>query len=172
MGMMDGRDQGTEASREREKATGNRRQATGDKQRAIGNDNNQGNDNDEDYGDDNRLAATLDVETGQEVRRGDAGRKAEYISLEWDGRRWTGNWAGLTWIISDQSRQLRVARPEQPLDTSARLLALAGDARLGASLYGLHFGDGTLVLATFEGYIFCIDLGAVQQALGSADSQP
>jgi len=119
------------------------------------------------FGTSTHHVATLDVKTGLEVGRGPAGRKAEYINLEWDGRRWTGNWAGLTWIVSDQARELRVARPQQPADTSVGLLALTGDADLGVSLYGLRFGDGTLVLATFEGYILCIDLGAVQQALGS-----
>ena len=124
------------------------------------------------FGTSTRHVATLDVETGREVGRGPAGRKAEYINLEWDGHRWTGNWAGLTWTISDRGRELRVGHAERPGDASVRLLALAGDAQLGASLYGLRFGDGTLVLATFEGYVLCTDLGAVEQALGPLDARP
>ncbi len=124
------------------------------------------------FGTSTRHIATLDVGTGQEVDGGRTGREAEYINLEWDGHRWTGNWAGLTWTISDRGRELRVGHAERPGDASVRLLALAGDAQLGAFLYGLRFGEGTLVLATFEGHILCVDLDAVQHALVSLDTQP
>jgi hypothetical protein len=124
------------------------------------------------FGTSTRHVVTLDVETGREGSGDPAGRKAEYVNLEWDGRRWTGTWAGLTWIVAGEARELRVARAEQPAGVSVPLLAVPGEADLGVSLYGLRFGDGTLVLATFEGYVLCIDLGAVERALGSLDARP
>lgn len=75
-----------------------------------------------------------------------------------NGRRTRGS-RGLRWVLVG-------------LAACIVAVALAGDAQLGASLYGLRFGDGTLVLATFEGYVLCTDLGAVEQALGSLDAQP
>lgn len=110
-----------------------------------------------------RHVATLDLATGRAGCGHANGTKASDMGLDFDGRQWLGTFAGLAWMIPDLAREIYVA-PESG-DSPTRLLAMALGDSFGASLYGLLFTDGTLVVASFDGYIVCIDVNVLMKSL-------